>query len=95
MKINKLDWKVVYNDDMAETLFGETNYETLTIYIRPQCNLQTQNRTLLHELVHAYCYSYGYCFKKEYTNEELCEFISHNMQNLCELLEEAAKELNI
>ena len=93
MKINNLDWKIVYDDNMNENTHGQTNYETLTIYIRPQCCVQNQKRTLLHELCHAYCYSYGLMFIETFDRENLCEFISHNLENLVDLYAEGLKTL--
>ena len=93
MNINGLDWKVCLTDNLKEDLFGTTNYETLTIYLRKQCVPQNQLRTLMHEIVHAYCYSYGLCFHETYDREQLCEFISHNVHNLTRLYEEAKEIL--
>ena len=93
MKINKLNWKIKYDDILPENLFGQTNYDTLIISIKRQQTEQSIERTLLHEIVHAYVYSYGYCYKKEYSAEEVCEFIAHNLENLFELYNEALKEL--
>ena len=95
MKINGLDWKVEYNENMNETLFGQTNYENLTVYLRPQCCKQNLRRTLLHEVMHAYCYSIGLMFLESYDRENLCEFFSHNFENIKQAYEEAKKEVNL
>ena len=79
MKINNLEWKVCYSDNLKEDLFGQTNYETLTIYIKKQLNIQNAERTLIHEIVHAYCYSYGLMYFESFDREQLCEFISLNL----------------
>lgn len=93
MKINNLNWSIKFDENLAETIHGQTNYECLTICIRPQCCKQNQKRTLLHEIVHAYLYSYGLIFEKEFGVETLCEFISHNFYNIKSIYETALKEL--
>ena len=93
MKINNLEWKIKYNENLNENLFGQTNYENLTIYLRPQCCKDNVKRTLLHEIVHAYCYSYGLHFIESYDRENLCEFIAHNFENISKIYSDAQKEI--
>lgn len=93
MKINNLKWKVVYTDNLKEDLFAQTNYATLTIYVSTQVDKQNMERSLMHEIVHAYCYSYGIMFFESFDREQLCEFISHNISNLIRLYDEAIGEL--
>ena len=93
MKINNLEWKVVYSDNLKEDLFAQTNYSTLTIYVSTQTSEQNVGRSLMHEIVHAYCYSYGLVFIESFDKEQLCEFISHNIFNLTKLYNEAMEEL--
>lgn len=94
MMINNLRWKVCFSDNMKEDLFGQTNYETLTIYLRKQVCDQSLERTLIHEIVHAYCYSYGLLFFESYDREQLCEFLAHNILNIIKCYDEAIKELS-
>lgn len=94
MKINNLNWKVKYTDNFEENLFGRTDYDQLTIYISKKVCNQTKNITLKHELVHAYLHSFGFMFKDNFTREDICEFVSHNLETLQELYKEARKELN-
>lgn len=93
MIINNLTWKVCFNDNLKEDLFGQTNYETLTIYIRKQLVQHNVCRTLMHEIVHAYCYSYGLMYFESFDREQLCEFISHNIFNITEIYKQALDEL--
>jgi len=95
MKINNLDWSVKYNDDMQEGTFGETNYETLTIYLRTQCHKQNMRRTLLHEIIHAYQYSFGLHFIESFNKETICEFIAHNFEAIGEIYNQAKKEIGL
>ena len=94
MIINNLEWKVCFSDNMKEDLFGQTNYETLTIYLRKQVCDQSLDRTLIHEIIHAYCYSYGLLFFENYNAEQLCEFIAHNLKNINDCYKEAIRELD-
>lgn len=93
MKINNLEWRVCYSDNLKEDLFGQTNYETLTIYIKKQLNTANIERTIMHEILHAYCYSYGLMFFESFNIEQLCEFVSHNFFNLQRLYFSACEEL--
>jgi len=95
MTINSLEWKVVYSDNLKEDLFAQTNYATLTIYVSTQVNKQNTKRSLMHEIVHAYCYSYGLVFFESFDREQLCEFISHNILNLTNLYNKALEELEL
>lgn len=91
MKINNLTWKVKFDDNMPENLFGQTNYSNLTIYLNPICCKENLRRTLLHEVMHAYCYSYGLTFTESFDRENFCEFISHNFMNIEKAYKEALK----
>ena len=93
MIINKLKWQIKFDDNMRENLFGETNYSNLTIHLNSACCGENLERTLLHEIVHAYCYSYGLTFIESFDRENFCEFISHNLENISKIYEEAKKEL--
>ena len=93
MTINSIDWTVRFDDNLSENTLGQTNYDTLTIMIRSQSNEQNTKRTLLHEIVHAYLYSFGFGPKEQFSVEEVCDFIGSNASNLMNLIEEAYYEL--
>lgn len=63
MKINELHWIVAFGY-LEPNNFGQTNYDKQTITINNSLCMEGADRTLIHEIVHAYCYSNGYCYKK-------------------------------
>lgn len=94
MKINNLNWTVclAYLEDGT---MGLTTYSNQTIQI--QCGMIEEciRLTLMHEIVHAYLYSYGFNQnQREFHKEELCEFIAQNVDNLIKLRDIAMIELN-
>lgn len=95
MKINNLEWQIKATTDFDENLFGRTDYDTLTIYISVRTCIQTQRVSLLHEITHAFLHSYGFMFKDNFTREDICEFVSHNLETLGELYCGAIHELDL
>lgn len=93
MKINNLNWNIKLTTDFDETLFGRTDYDSLTIYISNKVCKQTKEITLKHELTHAFFHSYGFMFKDNFTREDVCEFVSHNLETLLSLFETAKEDL--
>lgn len=93
MIINNLHWKITINDNLNENIFGTTNYATQTIYLNPTCVMENIKRTLLHEVVHAFLYSYGLHCIESFDKETICEFISHNLFNITEIYQQALDEL--
>jgi Zn-dependent peptidase ImmA (M78 family) len=94
MKINNLEWQIKTTTDFNEDLFGRTDYDTLTIYISAKTCEQTQQVTLIHELIHAFLHSYGFMYKDNFTREDICEFVAHNLDAICELYWNAKQELD-
>lgn len=82
MIINSINWKIEMNDSLPENIFGQTNYALCKIYLNPSCDKVNLERTLLHEIMHAYIYSYGLHFIETFDRETICEFISHNFGNI-------------
>ena len=95
MKINNLEWKIEFDTNMTENLFGQTNYANHTIYLNPICCFENLKRTLLHEVMHAYCYSCGLHFTESFDRENFCEFISHNFENIAKAYFEAKDEAGL
>lgn len=93
MTLNGLTWKVKFDANLTENLFGQTNYANLTIYLNPNCCAQTLTRTLLHEVIHAYFYSYGLHFAPEFDRENICEFFSHAYNTINSAYKEALEEM--
>ena len=95
MKINNLNWKIEMNDSLPENIFGQTNYALFKIYLNRTCGIESLKRTLLHEIMHAYCHSYGLQFIETFGRETMCEFVAHNLENIYEIYNEALKEVLI
>jgi len=97
MVINGITWKLKLRENVGDNLLGVTEFNNPTIAVRYQENKENMSRTLMHEIVHAYLYSYGMSKiseLKQMNEEEICEFISHNITNLLKLHKKALKELN-
>lgn len=84
LKILDIEWDVHFLDYQNELLklngqpcFGTTCYEMNSIYIRDEMNEAMTRRTLMHELCHAYSFSYGVPFPKncDEIEEIVCDFI--------------------
>ena len=59
MIINGLSWELKLSDNIGDNLLGLTEFNEPKILIKNQENKENLLRTLLHEIVHAYLYSYG------------------------------------
>ena len=79
VKIGNLPWKVEMvsreskemNPDENSCFLGLTDYEKTIIKIRKGMTKQNTRETVIHELVHAFRYSYGMHIDHE---EALCDF---------------------
>ena len=81
--INGLKWKVFNADPESPKLknsrdiecFGITSYPRLTIYLRNDQAPELYRQTLIHELVHAYAFSFGvHLYADDDTEESICDF---------------------
>lgn len=84
MKINNTEWTIKEVESLDSNLFldnkicfGVCNHAYHTIYIDKNLNRSSKFNTLVHELTHAYIYSYLLSKPESYTEEELCQFVSH------------------
>ncbi len=97
MVINGLTWELKMSDNIGDNLLGLTEFNEPKILIKNQENKENLSRTLLHEIVHAYLYSYGLAPTKDkvLTEEELCDFIANNLHNIKKLHNDALIELGL
>lgn len=79
--INNLKWKVYFvgkdNNEIildGDLCMGITKFMELKIFIQKGMLKSLIERTIRHELTHAYLYSYG-INKDEYSLEEVCNFV--------------------
>lgn len=77
-KINNLEWTVSFvisfEDKEGEETLGETHYKDLEIQILQNLDYQVRKRTVIHEITHAFIFSYG-LDASNYDEEFLCRFI--------------------
>lgn len=92
LKINGLEWKVVFTDKDDENLtvddiqcLGVTHYIPLTIYLNkdlPKCQMK---QTVIHELTHAYIFSYGVWLSQDSPDkleECVCDFVGAYLRRI-------------
>lgn len=89
--INGLTWKVFNADPESDCLkdskgvecFGITSFARLTIYLRNDQAKALYRQTLIHELVHAYTFSFGvHLYADENTEESVCDFFGANADKI-------------
>lgn len=85
IKINVLNWEVDFLDGDDERLiydgdecFGLTVFSDLHIYIRKDRPKEGVKHVIIHELAHAFLYSYGVHLPidEEETEEATCDFVA-------------------
>lgn len=97
-KINKLKWKIklvdqdflkkMNNDiDKDSYYFGQTRYTDNTIYICEDVLPEIQIRTLRHELMHCYLWSYGLRCVPVYNEEMVCDLAANASEFINEIVE--------
>lgn len=100
-KINDLTWKIEFVerdsgflkfDDPDLVNAGITDWHDLKIYIDQSLSDDMIQRTIIHELTHAFIFSYGY--SDMMNEEEICNFIESHLINLYKLLEYVKSNLN-
>lgn len=101
LKINDLTWELKIVDRDSEFLklddpdlvnAGITDYHDLKIYIDQSLSDDMIQRTIIHELTHAFIFSYGY--SDMMNEEEICKFIESHLISLYNLLEYMKTNLN-
>lgn len=95
IKINNYDWniKLVPKKEIDGDL-GLCHYADLTIKIGKEQDKQLIKDTILHEIIHAFIFSYGFD-KNSYTNEEITCFFTQNIPNIIKIRDDAIKEMKI
>lgn len=86
--INNLSWEIIVtnieNFGEVDSEFGYCDNLMLKIYLRDDIPIQNLQRTLLHELTHAFLYSYGHR-GDEFNEENICDFIESHLLNIYNL----------
>lgn len=98
-KINTDTWKVVVLDGEHEKMhpepdsinLGLTEYCENVINIRKGMTASVTRSTVIHELVHAFIFSYGYHVEGE---EPMCDFFGSLGDSILELADKIMKGVN-
>lgn len=94
--LNGLRWEICFvfkEDDNLNQLkkeenyiaYGLTNAFEQKIYINRDLNEVQMKRTLMHELTHAFLFSYGFD-DHVFNEEELCQFVGQNTMYLVQVV---------
>lgn len=98
IKIHKDTWKVKLVDANAEKMnsdengikIGITEYLEGVINIRKEIPESIARATVIHELVHAFIFSYGYTINGE---EAMCDFFAVHGDEIVSLTDRIMKEV--
>lgn len=99
VKINGLEWTVFFvsrEHDMLEMddvqCMGVTYFSDLQIYLDKSISEELMRQTVIHELTHAFLFSYGVhieCDNDKDTEEAVCDFCGANFDKI----QKAAKQI--
>lgn len=90
IKINGLNWTVENVQRGSEKLilngnpcFGVTYYADLVIWLDKNQAKELYRQTLIHELIHAYTFSFGvHLVANEKTEESVCDFMGSHLDEI-------------
>jgi hypothetical protein len=78
--ISNIEWEVVFENQVNEILkgcHGKAIYDEQVILIDGRLKPTFMKSVIIHELTHAFEFSYGYMFRvSENRHEDLAEFVS-------------------
>lgn len=90
--INNLTWKVYFvkngdshleQNENEQNVCGITHFSDLKIYINKDINYDLIERTIRHELTHAYLFSYGMGQYETFTEENVCDIVETYGKSIC------------
>ncbi len=98
IKIQDLTWNIKFVDgiemeDSDEQLCGVTLKLTQDIIIDYNVTVEMLKRVIIHELVHAFVWSYGLECSKPFSEEQMCSFVEtyiNEINRLADILEDEA-----
>lgn len=100
-KINNHDWDirlVEYEGDDAVSVCGHCDYIRNIIYININMRPAQRKSTIIHELSHAFRWSYGFELDVEHSkisNAEIEEIVANFVESFGEQIVELANKLNL
>lgn len=92
LRINGLNWNVQNvqrNDEKlkskdGDSCFGVTYYQELSVYLDKSMPKELYRQTVVHELIHAFTFSFGvHLFANERTEESVCDFMGAHLDEIC------------
>lgn len=100
VKINGSEWEVLWvkksNDKLVldnERCLGITYFDEKCIYLNKGLSEKSFRKTVVHEFVHAFLYSYGIDLQN--TNEDVeeivCEFVENHYRKILKLTSKVVK----
>ena len=103
VKINDIEWDIIFTNNTKElqrsdgsVTFGVTDVNILGIFIWSSLRGRMLRKVMVHELSHAFIFSYGYFLTLE-EEEFLCSFIDTYAEDIIEytdsILTESFKEI--
>lgn len=93
MNVNGLNWKIVFTENDNDLIvnssvrLGVTDRNRLTIYLYDGLKGKLLRKVLIHELTHAWLFSYDYNLDVE-TEEMLCEFLDTYAESIIDEADE-------
>ena len=90
VRINDIEWNIVFTNNTEElqrsdgsVTFGVTDVNLLEIFIWSSLRGRMLRKVMIHELSHAFIFSYGYFLTLE-EEEFLCSFIDTYAEDIIE-----------
>ena len=92
VNINDLDWQVFFAHSRADKLkldgtdcMGITYYQEQEIYLNKDLGTDLFRQTVIHELSHAFLFSFGYHLDCEMVEEAVCDFLGSHLDKIYKL----------
>lgn len=63
-------------DEEATYAYGFCDYPIQTIFLNKDCSVETQKKTLLHELEHCWLWNNGFSSVSDFSEEMVCDILS-------------------
>ena len=87
IKLNNTNITIIEKEELQGDAWGIYDINKQEIYIKKDTTPEQKKMTLIHELSHAIIRSYLLDVKKNYTEEELCEFVALYLQKIKEIVD--------
>lgn len=97
MKVNGLDWSIVFTDRDEDLIIngvvhlGVTDRSTQTVYLNASLQGELLRKVLVHELTHVWIFSFGYELDRE-TEEMFCSFVDTFAEDIIDNSDRFLKE---